>query len=141
MPSISHLLMEKKQIFYVGKFAAFFSHCSKKKKNRNRINKREENVCKPQKVWIIYEHEHRSFFHTLFINAMKLFRGVKYPLNWIIGANSSSMDTFRILGHHLKVLLLLEFIDLWHWIESIKKRVEKYSFHSFESVMRKGGTL
>lgn len=90
---------------------------------RNRINKREENVCEPPKVWIIYELEHRFFSHTLFINAMKLFRGVKYPLNWKLHANTS-MNTFRFLGHRAKSVAVRIIIDLWHWMESIKK-IEK----------------
>lgn len=68
--------------FYVGNSSPQFFFWSRKQM-RNRINEREERVCEPLKAWIIYEHEHRFSSLTLFINAVKLFRGVKYPLKWI----------------------------------------------------------
>lgn len=70
---ISHLLMEKKQNFLCWKFvASSYIFLSLKVKKRNRIKKKDGRKCihisvwKPQKAWIIYEHEHR-FFSTLYL--------------------------------------------------------------------------
>lgn len=93
--TISHLLMEMKQIFYVANSSPFLPE-------KEYTGIKSMCVCLThRRIWII--HEHRLFFSNLFINAMKWFcGGISFELNFTLKYHGG---TFRFLGHQLKHLL------------------------------------